>query len=77
MTYPEIDILNEKAKSRKDGIYSYKTYFYAVKNNRFIAFTNYFGECYQRMGGFNVSIGNMPNRFIAKDKLKEWLKCQK
>lgn len=77
MTYDVAKILSDKAKQRKDGIYTYKTFLYAVKDNRFVAYCNYFGECFQWFGSFSVGIGKMEDRFIAKDKLKEWLKSQK
>jgi len=55
----EINILNQKAKTKKDGVYSYNGNLYAVKNAKFIAYFNSFGECYQRMGAFNVLLGNV------------------
>jgi len=76
MTIDETNFLHEKAKSKNDGIYSFRGYLYVVKDNNFIAFANYFGECYQRMGSFNVKIGKV-EKYDRKQKLKEWLKAQK
>lgn len=75
MTIAETNLLSEKAKTKKDGIYSFKGNIWVVKNNRFIAFANPFGECYQRMGSFNVQIGKV-ERYNRKQKLTEWLKSQ-
>ena len=76
MTISEINILHEKAKTKKDGIYSYRNNYYAVKNGRFIAYANFMGECFQRMGAFNAVIGKV-DHYDRKNKLKEWLKSQK
>lgn len=75
MTIDEINLLQEKAKSRKDGIYSYKGYLYDVKDFKFVAFADYFGECFQRMGAFNIRIGKVERNEIRK-KLTEWLRNQ-
>lgn len=75
MTIDETNILHEKAKSKKDGVYSYKGNFYAVKNNNFIAFADHFGECHQRMGAFNFHIGKVET-YDRRKKLLEWLKTQ-
>lgn len=75
MTIEEINILHEKATKRKDGVYSFRGNLWAVKNNKFIAFANNFGECYQRMGSFNYQIGQC-DRFERKQKLMDWLKRQ-
>lgn len=75
MTIDELNLLTEKAKTRKDGIYTYKSYYYAVKNNNFIAFADFSGNCYQRCGFFNVSIGKVES-YDRKKKLLIWLKTQ-
>lgn len=75
MTIEEINLLHEKSKTRKDGIYSFQGNLYVVKSNKFIAFANYFGECYQRMGSFNIQIGKV-EKYERKQKLTEWLKSQ-
>lgn len=75
MTIDETNILHEKAKKRKDGIYTFGSYLWVVKDFRFIAFANFHGECYQRMGAFNYQIGQC-DRYDRKKKLTEWLKKQ-
>lgn len=75
MTIDETNLLHEKAKIKKDGVYSFRGNLYVVKNNKFIAFSDYHGNCYQRFGSFNTSIGKV-ERYDRKQKLKEWLKSQ-
>lgn len=75
MTIDETNFLHEKAKTRKDGVYSYRGNLWVVKDNKFIAFANHFGECYQRYGAFNTQIGKV-DRYDRKQKLTEWLRKQ-
>ena len=76
MTIEETNHLHEKAKSRNDGVYSFRGYVWVVKNGNFVAFANSFGECYQRSGSFNVKIGEVSRGAARKKKLTEWLKKQ-
>lgn len=76
MTYQEINVLHEKAKAKKDGVYSFRGVFYAVKCGHFVAFAEFSGECYQRNGAFNVRIGQV-HRHERKKALKKWLNEQK
>lgn len=75
MTVEEINLLQHKAQSRKDGVYSFKGCYWVVKNNNFIAFSEHNGECYQRMGSFNVQIG-IVKRYQVKAHLTQWLRKQ-
>lgn len=75
MTVAEINILHKKAEFRNDGIYSFRGNLWVVKDHKFIAFANYYGECFQRMGAFNVSIGKVEN-YDRKEKLTKWLNAQ-
>ena len=75
MTIEETNILHEKAKDRKDGVYSFRGNLWVVKDGKFIAFANLFGECYQRMGAFNFQIGTVKS-YERKQKLTEWLRSQ-
>ena len=75
MTIAETNLLHTKAKTRKDGIYSCKEYLWVCKNNEFVAFADYAGNCYQRFGSFNASIGKV-ERYDRKKKLNEWLHAQ-
>lgn len=75
MTIDETNLLHERAKTKKDGVYSFSPYLYVVKDNNFIAFSDYNGNCHQRMGSFNVSIGKV-ERYDRKRELLKWLKKQ-
>ena len=70
MTINEHNILINKAKDRKDGIYQYRGNYYVVKNNNFIAYANYFGEIFQIQCSFHVSLGKVDS-YLRKEKLKE------
>lgn len=75
MTIYETNLLQVKAETRKDGVYSYKGNLWVVKDNKFVAFADCFGNCYQRFGSFNASIGKV-ERYDRKQKLTEWLRAQ-
>ena len=75
MTIDDTNILIEKAKTRKDGVYSFKGYLWVVKNNKFVAFADNYGNCYQRFCAFNASIGKV-DRYKRKQILSNWLKSQ-
>ena len=49
--------LHEKAKSKKDGVYSSSPYIYCVKNGGLIAYADYFGNVYRCYGMFDSQIG--------------------
>jgi len=73
----KIDIYNqirEKAKTKKNGIYSYKTYTYIVVDNQLAGWCDYFGNIHELAYGFNVSKGKAKDRFEAKEILKSYLK---
>lgn len=76
MTIDELNILHDKAKTRKDGVYSFRGNLWAVKDKSFVAYSDFAGNCYLRMGAFNTSIGKV-NSWEIKQKLTEWLKGQK
>jgi hypothetical protein len=78
MKIQEINILNGKAKERKDGVYHFRGNWWIVKNNRFIAFADYSGKVFQRFGSFNTQIGDLSTveSWNRKKKLIEWLKTQ-
>jgi len=74
MKIEETNLLVDKAKTKKDGIYSFKSFKYVVKNGRFILFSDYFGNIYQRVGNFNVFLGKVKERY---EIIKELRKLQK
>lgn len=74
MTIAEINILHDKAKDKKDGIYSFRGNLWVVKGGNFIAYADPFGRCYQRMGSFNAYLGQVET-YRRKDELKKWIKA--
>lgn len=68
--------LIEKAKTRKDGVYSFKGYLWVVKDGQFVAFADYYGNCFMRAGSFNISVGTV-DYFERRKCLTEWLKSTK
>lgn len=68
------DIIREKAKTRKNGIYSHKSFSYIVIDNHLAGYCDYFGNIYELTSGFNVSKGKAKDRFEAKNILKGYLK---
>ena len=75
MTIEETNLLHDKAVGRKDGVYAFRGNLWVVKNEKFVAFADHFGNCYQRFGSFNASIGKV-ERYDRKQKLTEWLRSQ-
>lgn len=65
--------LIEKAKIRKDGVYSYSGFLYVVKKNNFIAYSDYFGNISTVHGVFHHSIGKVES-YNRRKKLLEILK---
>ena len=76
MRVDEVNILNEMAKSKKDGVYSFRGNLWAVKNGNFVAFVDSRGQVFQRCASFNYQIGNFWNieRYDWKKNFIEWLK---
>jgi len=62
--------LIQKAKTRKDGIYTYQGVFYVVKKGCFWAYADYSGEIQEIFGVFHHYIGKV-ERWERKNKLKE------
>jgi hypothetical protein len=69
--------ISERAKSKKDGIYTYKRNFYLVYKERLAAYCDYLGNVYECIYGFNVSKGKSKDRYEGRDLLKSYLKQYK
>ena len=71
----KIDLHNElvdKAKIKKDGVYQFKGYSYAVKNNHFVAYVDRFGYAYMVHGIFHWPIRKC-ERSDRKKKLLDYI----
>ena len=51
--------LIDKAKTKKDGIYSHKGYLYAVKNGQFLFYADYSGCIMGVKGYFHYGMGEV------------------
>lgn len=58
MTIETTNLLIDKARSKRDGIYSYKVFNYVVKNGVFLAYREKItGRIFERAGAFNIELG--------------------
>lgn len=73
MTIDTHNLICEKAKNKKDGVYSFRGNLYVVKDNKFLFYADLCGECYQNCYGFTVRIGKVD----SLDRKKELLKLLK
>jgi len=75
MTIDETNLLQKKAETKKDGVYSFRGYLWVVKGKKFVAFADRSGNCYQRFGALNASVGKVES-YNRKQKLSEWLRSR-
>jgi hypothetical protein len=75
MTVEQTNIVSKKAETKKDGVYKYKDWLYAVKKGRFVLYIHK-GQVLQRMGSFNAVLGNCDKTYDyeKKEVLKSLLK---
>lgn len=76
MTITFRNILIEKSTNKKNGIYSLRGFLYVVHDNRFVAFADLMGNCYQCFNSFNLSIGKV-QVWERKSALKKWINQNK
>lgn len=72
-----VDVYNlmvEKAKTKKDGVYSLKGNYYLVVDKHLAGYSDYFGNVCEMAYGFSVSKGKAKDRWEARDVLKGYLK---
>lgn len=70
-TIENLNLLADKAKNKKDGVYLFRGLVYRVKANHVTHFA-YRGEILQRAGNFNVSVGAYDGyEHTAKSLLKK------
>lgn len=55
-TIENLNAIHDKAKGKKDGVYSFRGLEYRVENGRFTHFAHG-GRVFERAGNFNVEIG--------------------
>lgn len=68
--------IDEKAKTKKDGIYSYKGFKYIVVNSRFKAYCD-FKTVYEIFAGLTVKIGEIDEIYNVTKELNKLLKKYK
>lgn len=73
MLQTEHNEIVSRAKDKKDGIYSYKGYFYVVRGGLLRAYCDYSGQIYEYAHGFNVKLLKCADRFSGKKLLKAYL----
>jgi len=73
MKIEEHNKLIEKAKTKKDGVYSFGQYLYVVKGNKFIAYSDYSGNLSTIHGVFHMQGGKV-ERYDRKSALVKYLK---
>lgn len=65
--------LIDRARTRKDGVYSYQGYLYVVKDGFFKGYADPYGDLFLVAYGFHTKRGRC-ERYMRKEKLKEFLK---
>lgn len=72
LNFEDLKVLKEKAKERKDGVYSFKCRTYVVKDKKLVAFFESNRSFFDVRFGFAVLIGkNIDN---PKKCAENWLK---
>lgn len=66
-------LFSEKAKSKKDGVYSLRWYLYAVIWNRFVAYMDYRWDFYQCFWNFVTKIWLVEDRTKRRSEIKKWM----
>jgi hypothetical protein len=68
-TIENLDIISAKAKTKRDGIYSFRGVEYRVRSHRMTHFAHR-GEIHEVFGNFTVVVGRYES-YGAKDALKQ------
>lgn len=71
------NLIADKAKTQKDGIYRVRGVMYRVKDNRATHFATVNGEVVMASGHFNVGVGSFEGGMGWEDKAKKILKSIK
>lgn len=67
-TIDNINIAIQKAKTKNDGIYSFRGFKYRVVENRIVAVA-WNGKILQSFGHFDVELGTYNNEYGSKDDI--------
>lgn len=73
LTIENQNIISEKSKSKKNGIYSFRGIKYLVKSGKAVAFRDR-GKIYEPFGNFNILVGYYNNEEEAIKILKSYSK---
>lgn len=73
MKRTDLEKIIEKAKVKKDGVYSYNGIAYSVKDNRVWLLTDGY-SCWQFSFGFLASLGSLPPHKNRKKYLQNIMK---
>lgn len=73
LTIENQNIISEKSKSKKDGIYSFRGIKYLVKSGKAVAFRDR-GKIYEPFGNFNILVGYYTDDDDATEILKSYSK---
>ena len=63
----------EKAKTKKDGVYSFNTHVYGVRNKQCVVFADY-RKLYVPYGHFVVQVGENKSQFSSQSTMKTMVK---
>jgi hypothetical protein len=69
VTRDDLQRVLDKAKTKKDGVYSYNNMPYFVKDNSLRLIGEY-NKVYEWSYGFLVSLGTIENHYKLKDEIK-------
>ena len=73
MTIDENNFIVDLAAKKKDGVYSKKPYTYAVKDGKFVAYSDYSGFVFRCYRGFNTFLVKV-QRYEIRATLSKILK---
>ena len=69
----DLDVMLKKAKTKKDGVYSYRGHYYAVKDNT-VHFVSSYTSVFERFGAFLCNIGKCEYVSDVPKRMKKLLK---
>lgn len=73
MKIDEVSLFKEKAKTKKDWIYSLRWYLWVVIDNYFVSYMDYRWNFYQVMWIFVTKIWEVEDRNKRRSEIKKWM----